>query len=196
MSPEWGRILWDTCFFFPLIFVLRLALTFLSLLKYTYKRSSDIGDVIWWAQSSLPYETFHCVLWLLGSVMLWWTRSVLIPVTRDMTSIVCFVESLCKDPDGRTLYQIFSDPRCSNDSYHGLKAQPKMKKRSLVRTVQRTGRRPMLTSRRSQLILSHNIIVDGANCNRSNMANHKVQASLHSDPVVTALFLSVTVSHL
>ena len=38
----------------------------------------------------------------------------------------------------------------------------------------------MLTSRRSQLILSHNIIVDGASCNRSNMANHKVQASLHS----------------
>jgi hypothetical protein len=178
VSPKLGRILWDLCFFFPLIFILRTALTLLSLLKTTINYSAPIRDIIW----NLPENTFWLLWWFIGSATLWFVKNIGLQITNDIATTLLFLKDLAifnEKRGDRTLWQIFSDPGFYDDvtiiqspAYPHLGIQAE---RTVIRTnshmFQTTrrcrrlinkGKRPLPIIKSNLMVLTQCINVDGA----------------------------------
>jgi hypothetical protein len=109
VNPKWGRILWDLCFFFPLIFILRAALTLLSLINTTIKYSAPFSDIIW----NLPENTFWLLWWFMGTATLSFVRKFGVHLVNDITTTLFFGKDLVtfnEKGGDRTLWQLFTDP--------------------------------------------------------------------------------------
>ena len=126
LSPEWGRILWNLTFWLPLIFILRMALPLFSLGNHA------VNSIYHFCNAQLPiicFETVQVALFLFGMSIIWLLQ-VGFSFMHFLFSIPCYAFKLNNQPGGRSIFEIISNPR--NSEQNAKKPQAKPIKRKIL----------------------------------------------------------------
>jgi hypothetical protein len=171
-----------------LIFILRTALTLLSLIKATIKYSAFFIGIIW----NLPENTFWLLWWFICTATFWFVRNNGVHLTNDITTTLLFVKDLAtfnKKQGDRTLWQLFVDPGFYDDEtiiespvypHLGIPAERTVIRSNshMFQTSRRRRRlinkskRPLPIINSSLMVLTQCINVDGASTPLSKGFDH------------------------